>query len=230
MGGLQGKSFAADGDDVAATFALFDHVVCAIQQGIQIGDELLLAVRIPAGILAVKVPAINGMTAVVQNPVIADRTQDERAAGFFLQVQVITGASGVVVVHGTGAQIDGRSLSAVDAAAVVLGLILGNERVFAHHECCAGSPQVSSCAGIGGVALDGHAVQGNGLFGRSMVDAAANLGVIVGDGAAAHEQLGTAGNMHAAAIGCSFVVFNGVVEGSHDLIRVGKVDTTAGAL
>lgn len=90
VGGLEGEGLAADGDDIISVFILQDRIVRAIQQSVQIHDELrdLIAVRIHGGIgipaivsifVAINIPAINGVAAVHQCPVVvlADPAQDQ---------------------------------------------------------------------------------------------------------------------------------------------------------
>lgn len=93
------------------------------------------------------------MAAVVQNPVIAHGAQNQ---GRVVQVDVVTGSACVVIVQGTGAQINGRSLFAVDATAVARCGIVGDGIA---RELCIGGVHPDRTAALALVAVEGVLLQ-----------------------------------------------------------------------
>ena len=221
MGGLEGEGLAADGDDIISVFILQDRIVRAIQQSVQIHDELrdLIAVRIHGGIgiptivsifVAINIPAINGVAAVHQCPVVvlADPAQDQHIPVLVLggtgrQIQVSPGRTGMVVEQVTG-QPDRNAVVGVDAAAQLSGRVAGDDD---------GAADVKHFL-LNGV---GHAARNRAVgHGVADIDAAAVL--------AAHADAA------AGTIGCGVIRDPAVVDGKIAAVRADTAAAIAGGV
>ena len=212
MGGLESEGLAADGDDIISVFILQDRIVRAIQQSVQIHDELrdLIAVRIHGGIgipaivsifVAINIPAINGVAAVHQCPVVvlADPAQDQHIPVLVLggtgrQIQVSPGRTGMVVEQVTG-QPDRNAVVGVDAAAQLSGRVAGDDdgaadvkhfllngvghaarnRAVGHGVADIDAATIFAAVFLDGIAADGGIRGGLALFRAGKINAAAAL-------------------------------------------------------